>query len=245
MSASLSIERAMNTNISELQKNLTAAWKKVMDESSLIRLIESKKFDQRLYAIYLVETFHYTRHNSRNQALVATRSEIVDIRYMKFCLDHAAEEAGHEYMALHDLKSLGFSVQENELPSPLPETQALIGYLYYISANGNPLQRLGYSFWAENIYEYINNHLKILAQVCQLRPEQLTFFLQHATIDEKHAQEVEKIICEFVKTNDDFQAVQDVLLMSLRLTQLMMDAVAEKYLELASDASTRYSFLQK
>jgi pyrroloquinoline quinone (PQQ) biosynthesis protein C len=229
--------------LSRLESSLKSEWERVLRDSALIRLIRSREFDRRLYAIYLTETFHYTRHNSRNQALVAARHEKIDPRYAKFCLEHAAEETGHEYMAFHDLKSLGFPVSDESLPEPLPETQALIGYLYYISTHGNPLQRLGYSFWAENVYGFIAEPLATLAQVCQLKPEQMTFFVQHATIDAKHADEVKSVLTKFVKTEADQRAVEEVMRMSLKLTQLMIDSAAEQYMAVATGKNTRYSFL--
>jgi hypothetical protein len=56
---------------------------------------------------------------------------------------------------MHDLLSLGVDKSTLEIPTPHPNTEVFIAYLYWISINGNPLQRLGYSFWAEDSYQYI------------------------------------------------------------------------------------------
>lgn len=107
----------MKTFVTTLEEQIAAKWNHILETSLLSKTILSGDFDVRLYAIYLLETYHYTVHNSRNQALVGASLELsADIQYLKFCLKHAYEEAGHELMALHDLKTLGLS----ELPSPLP-----------------------------------------------------------------------------------------------------------------------------
>ena len=82
--------------------------------------------DKRLYAIYLTETFHYTKHNAKNQALVATRMESINPNYAKFCLKHALEEVGHEFMALHDIQNMGYKLDEKSLPEALPATKTLV-----------------------------------------------------------------------------------------------------------------------
>ena len=56
------------------------------------------------------------------------------------------EETGHENMALRDIRSLGFDVSAVSQMRPLPATETLTAYLYWISVQGNPVQRLGYSF---------------------------------------------------------------------------------------------------
>ena len=38
---------------------------------------------------------------------------------------------------------------------PLPATEALVGYLYYVALRYGAVARLGYSFWAEGVYGHI------------------------------------------------------------------------------------------
>ena len=129
------------------------------------------------------------------------------------------------------------------MPQALSQTEVLIGYLYWISTNGNSLQRLGYSFWAEDSYQYIGDILKILSDTLNLEPKNMSFLVSHATIDEKHSQEIEEMICEFCKTDDDWESVEKVMKTSLRLQSEMLDAVIAEYLNLSSGSRSRYQFL--
>jgi thiaminase len=228
-----------------LESLLAEEWKLILEQSPLIRTIMEGKADKRLFGLYMLETYQYTYHNARNQALVGTRSGEMPVKYMKFCFEHAEEETGHELMALHDLMELGLSRDEITIPAPLPATEVLIAYLYYVSANGNPLRRLGYSFWAENCYGYINPVISKIKSTLQLKDSQLTFFVAHSNIDEEHAVEVYDMIARFCKTEQDWQHVERVMLVSLRLQGRVLDDVFEAYKRLEAGNANEYSFLNK
>lgn len=206
--------------------------------------------DKRIYAIYLIETYHYTYHNARNQALVATRPERGDVRYMKYCLKHAMEEAGHELMALHDLKKAGYSsidykvMTDEDLPKPLMETEVLISYLYRVSSTGNPLARLGYSFWAERVYEYLAP-LMMMFNHLGVEKSAMTFLTDHSSIDQEHAIEVDRAINMFAKNDQDWADIENCMRTSLRLKARVMDAVFLEFVKLKEGSSTRYAFLNE
>ncbi|HEU4538289.1 MAG TPA: iron-containing redox enzyme family protein, partial [Polyangiaceae bacterium] len=198
---------------------------------------------RQLYGIYLLETYQYTLHNARNQALVGVRALDVSIPYLKFCFEHAAEETGHEHMALHDLRALGLAREAIVIPPPLPMTEALIAYLYWVSATGNPLRRLGYSFWAESSYDFIMPLIARAKADLGLTPAQMTFFVAHSKIDEDHAAEVRRMIAENCKTERDWRDVEHVLETSLRLMGDMMEDVYAEYERLRRGESPNYAFL--
>jgi pyrroloquinoline quinone (PQQ) biosynthesis protein C len=160
---------------------------------------------------------------------------------VKFCFDHAADEAGHEMMALHDLRSLGPADTELTLPAPLPATEALIAYLYWASQHGNPFRRLGYSFWAESSYEHIMPLLRVVKQKLGLQESQLTFFVAHSAIDTEHAREVRNIIGRVAKNSEDWAAIGESAETSLRMTGRMLDEVYVEYTRLMSGDSSRYA----
>lgn len=204
------------------------------------RLMTLDQIDRRIYAIYLSETFHYTRHNTKNQALVACRDEFMDVNYMKFCLNHAQEEAGHEYMALSDLNSLGIKFKESDLPSPLPETDALIGYIYRTATTGNALARLGYSYWAESIYGHTKNGTFLFKEALRLKDSQMTFLIAHSKIDKEHFEDIQIALSRFAKTDEDWTAVETCMLQSLDLTRRMVDQVIGNYLNILDGIPTKY-----
>jgi len=218
-------------------------WDKIIKTSKWCNFIQAGEFDRRFYAIYLVETFHYVQHNPKHQALVATRFEPMPANYMKFCYEHAEEEAGHEMMAFHDMANLGITSPEIIMPLPLSSTEIFIAYLYRTAMVGNPLRRLGYSFWAEDSYQYIQTLMQFVINKLELTNKHTTFLVSHAAIDEDHAAEIENMIQKYCKTEDDWSAVQDVLKTSLKLQSDMLDHVVEEYLKLKSGEASRYSNL--
>lgn len=232
-------------NLKHLESRLEQEMGILAESPYLSRVLEPGFADQRLYAIYMCETYHYTKHNARNQALVATRNEAMNPRYMKFCLNHASEEVGHELMALHDLKSLGIEITEDELPVPLNSTQALIGYLYYTSEKLNPLARLGYSYWAERVYQFMQPLLGLMSNGLNLPKKSMTFFNEHSEIDEKHAQDVDKAINSFVKNEIDLKAVEETMVSSLKLTVSMLNEVFEEFNAIKEGKESRYDFLKQ
>lgn len=232
-------------NVSTLKQKLQSRFFELQASPNLQMVLQDGFADRRLYAIYMTETYHYTRHNSRNQALVATRNDEMDLRYMKFCLRHAEEEVGHEKMALHDLRHCGYDVSEVDLPPPLPATVTLIAYLYYLAEKGNPVARLGYSFWAEQCYESLKPMLQFFQGGLALPNNAMTFFREHSVIDETHARQVTKAIEEFVVTEADWLAVEECMMNSLLLTTKLMDQVLEEFIKVKNNQSTRYHFLNE
>jgi pyrroloquinoline quinone (PQQ) biosynthesis protein C len=225
-------------SVEALREEMTSEWSRLLEGSDLAALVHGGEIDRRLYALYLIETFHYTRENPRHQALVGARTD-TDPMYARFCLKHASEELGHEMMALHDLRSLGYDVTAEDLPSPLEETEVLTAYLYWISQRANPLGRVGYSFWAESSYEHIGPLLAAAQTTLDLEDRHMTFLVAHAKIDADHAAEVDQVLRRFATTTEDWVAIGRVMRTSLRLTVEMLDAVAREYRAVAEGLSDR------
>lgn len=232
-------------SLEKLKARLEQEMEDLQQSPNLFKVLEEGFADKRLYAIYLTETYHYTFHNSRNQALVAARKGPLNINYMKYCLKHAYEEAGHEMMAFHDLKNLGFDTKVDDLPTPLNTTNALIAYLYYVSEYGNPVARLGYSFWAERSYEYIAPLLNLLSEGLNIEKKSMTFFNEHSEIDEQHAIDVENAIQKYAKIPQDWEDIENCMVNSLLLTTRMMDEVLDEFVKIKEEKETRYKFLGK
>lgn len=229
-----------------MESRSSQIWEGILSSSRFVRAINEGRATQAMYAIYMIETYHYTSHNSRNQVLVGIRPDCSTI-YTKFCYEHAAEEVGHEKMALHDVASLGLPALKEEgayLPEPLLDTECLISYLYWISITGNPLQRLGYSYWAESCYSHINPILEKLRDSLQLKASQLTFFIAHSDIDAEHFEGVKDIIRRTCKNEQDLTAISRVMENSLQLTGRMLEAVYDEYELLLAGRSERCALLR-
>jgi pyrroloquinoline quinone (PQQ) biosynthesis protein C len=135
-------------------------------------------------------------------------------------------------------------LEERALPAPLPATETLIGYLYWISVKGNPFRRLGYSYWAESSYHHIRPLIAGVKSALGLSDSQLTFFVAHSDIDEAHAREVRTVIDRTCRTEDDWSALAEAAETSLRLTGRMLEAVYDEYERLMAGRSSRYAVLR-
>ncbi len=171
--------------MNELNALIESEWKKVLAQPKIVDFFNTiASNDRRIVAIYLIQVYHYAFHTARNQALVAVNLNNMDTQYQKFCFEHALEETGHELMALHDLKEIGIEFKNrNSIPEPLPSTELLVAYLYYVATHGNPVQRLGYSFWSETSYRFIRNFMDMILSSMDLKKNQMTFFYSHSHID--------------------------------------------------------------
>lgn len=213
-----------------LQGALKAKWEEIFARSSFLRTALDGRMTAELYAAYMGQTYHYTRHNPRNQALVVAAHEGLPHRYAAFCLKHAREELGHEDLAKSDIESLGggFGFDPDRVV-PLDSTQTLIDYLADVSSSGSPYRRLGYSYWAESCYEFIGPVIDAVASTLDLGEDQMRFFISHAEIDTKHAEEVRKVIREHCRSASDYEELKEVMVRSLELTARMFDEVADRY----------------
>ena len=207
------------TNLSQLEEKMGLCWQEILSRplASEIGAILSSG-DKKLYALWLSQVAHLTKFTSAHQALVATRVGEIPYSYMKFCLMHALEEVGHELMAVSDLKKIGANIEElSDLPEALPATNKMTAYLYYAAERAHPMTRLGFSYWAEKCYPYIAGLANNTKNALGLSDRQMTFFVNHATIDEKHAADVEQIIQMVCKTDEDWNAVATGMVDTLNL----------------------------
>lgn len=181
-----------------------------------------------LYQQLMLQVYHYTRYNSVNQAACAFSADPEETTLLRFVYKHALEELGHERMVLRDLESVGLLPQE--MPAPLAPTQALIAFLNDVAIRKGPIARLGYSYWAEDVYEHIQPILERFRADLGLKDEQMTFFVAHSTIDEKHAEEVRVAMQRAVKTEDDRRQIKEVARVTLWLTGQLMEEALRAYL---------------
>ena len=193
----------------------------------LWRHITSKGFDRELYRRVMVQIFHYSRHNSINQAVAAFRALPEETELLRFVYSHAREELGHERLVVHDLKSVGLMTSDEITEAPLPATDALINYLYGVSLSEGPVARWGYSYWAESAYRQIDPLLQAARDSLGLKNEHLTFFVTHAEIDAKHAEQVRTVLRRAVKTPERAEAVHRTAVTSLWLTIQVLEQAFE------------------
>ncbi len=217
-----------NVFIQSLRATVDHDWDEIK-RGRFWNLIRNRPVSTSLYYDLMIEIYHYTKHNSRNQASSAF-IEAPDA-LLKFAYHHAADELGHERMVTHDLESIQLLKKEDLQRRPLPATEALIGYLYFVAIKYGPLARLGYSFWAEDVYEQIGEALAKIKKDLSLSDKNMTFFVAHAKIDEKHIDQVNDCIDRFAKTPAEQELVKQVARTTIFLTGQMLEQVAALHLK--------------
>ena len=206
-----------------LDASIDALWSQARS-GDLWRHVEANGFDRELYRILMVQIYHYTRHNSVNQAVAVLRADPDQMGLLRFVYRHAQEELGHEKLALHDLRAIGLLGKDEPITdAPLPATDALINYIYSVALREGPVARLGYSYWAENVYEHIAPMLGRARTSLGLTDREMAFFVAHADIDEDHSQDVVRAIRRAVTTHEQADAVHRVAVTTLWLTLALMD----------------------
>lgn len=218
----------MDLFFEELETAQAEAWKSI-HEGFFWRHLLKEGLDRILYIRLMTEIFHYTRHNAQNQALAAIKVNSDRLPLIRYCLHHAYTEVGHDLMVLRDLKSIGVNPDTIKNSQPLPETQAFIAYLYRIATEYDATARLGYSYWAEGCYVYIDALLKAMRQDLDLKDEQMTFFVEHSSIDAVHFEEVKRIMGTSCKDSALQKDVLEVLKTSLYLTGKIFEATYQAY----------------
>jgi hypothetical protein len=239
-------QTSVQTELQQLDTAISKKWEEILTQPQAVNFFNSLMGrDRRVYALYLTQVYQYAFHTARNQALVAVNPANVDTKYMQFCLEHALEETGHELMALHDLRSIGVPIDDpvKDMPPPMVPTELLIAYLYWISTHGSPVQRLGYSYWAERSYDYIGKFMDNLGKSMTLSKRQMTFYHNHASIDDKHAKDVEKILLSVCNTAEDWKHVTRSALTTIDLTNQILIGVTEEYKKLLLGEHSDYAIL--
>lgn len=213
--------------IKELDKAVAEEWSKI--KKGEFFSLASKGLSKELYISAMEQIYHYTLHNSINQATSAFMTPAEDTSLLKFAYKHALEETGHEKMVLKDLRSIGVHF-DPQISKPLPATEALVGYLYYVSLKQGAGPRLGYSYWAEDSYAHIEPILEACRKDLGLKDNDMTFFVAHSAIDSKHSEEVKAIVKDWCDDNVKLAKVLSVARTSLYLTGEVINSVAREYI---------------
>ena len=217
----------MTTFREKLKAVCDGEWKKIKS-GDFFSLME-KEFTRELYIKGMIQIFHYAKYNAINQAVATFPEDHRKVGLLRFALKHALEEVGHENMVVSDLKAMGIDESVFEA-KPMPATDALSGYLDSVALRGGVIPRLGYSFWSEDSYEQMAPLLNACKDILGLADNQLTFFIAHAEIDIKHAEDVHRAIDRWVISDEEKESVIQVAKTTLFLTGKIFENVASEYL---------------
>ena len=235
----------MTPKLAQFENEVNQMWKAGMANDLVKQLPLLPAFkDQRILAIYLTQVYHYAVHTPRHQALVGVNPNNQNFKYMQYCFEHAYEETGHELMALNDIAALGYDINEDNMPPRLPATDKLITFLYKEANSDTPIHHLGYGFWSENACPFIGDFMKALMDSMGIDKRQMTFYSNHVTIDEGHAQEVRKIVASVAQSEDDWQGMHRVAKVTFDLTLGIVLESFQAYQELISGKSDAFAIFK-
>lgn len=200
-------------------------------QSEVMRRVVSGQITTEQYASVLCEIYHQVRRHPAALASMTLRLKGKQIDMVPSILKHALSETGHDELALKDLETLGYSsscVVESEM---LPETKAILGYMYSLLTVERPLAFLGYLFHLEFMptasgASYING-----LKSAGIPEEACTFIQDHATIDVAHNKLMERYLNELVESDQDLRAIQEAAETTIQLYVNMLTAALNRPLE--------------
>jgi hypothetical protein len=164
-----------------------------------------------LYSQWLSQQYHIVRHSTPLLALSCGRS-IDRQAYHKRCIEHLAEEKGHDKMLLNDLKATGFPLSEE-----LPATRAYYSAQYYQVEHVNPVSFLGYILFMEALAISFGKEVSMKAAQGS---KGISFLKLHSEEDEDHIQKAYQMIAQLSEV--DQRDVQLNLKLSARSYFSMM-----------------------
>jgi pyrroloquinoline quinone (PQQ) biosynthesis protein C len=209
---------------------VAAGWARI-HSGRYFQYVAENGFDRELYRSTMAEMWHYVQTNPNNQAIALWSAPVRDNNLSRYALEHALEEVSHEKMIEHDLREIGLLDPDMYTATPLPATQALIAYLYHVGLTQGAVARMGYSYWAESVYGPMAEILQRGRADLGLTDKEMSFFVAHAVIDEKHAAEVREAIERHAATEEQRRQIIECARTSLYLNAVMIDNVLEAYLE--------------
>ena len=217
----------MNSSfVRDLRESMEAQWREIKN-GQFWHLVADRPVTRGLYRDMMLQVYHYSRHNSVNQAVAAFVPAPDGL--LRFVYRHALEELGHERMVVHDLRSIGLLDEADLAAPPLPATEALIGYLYFVALRYGPVARLGYSFWAEDAHAHIGDALAKICVELRLTSKNVTFFGAHAEADVDHIRQLEEALEKYAVTPQDQELVTRVATTTLSLTGQLLEQVAQRH----------------
>jgi len=228
----------MNPSFSaSLLDEIAPLWDRMQRTRVFQALLSDDPVGIELFQIYLIESYHYAKHNAQHQAVAVMRADVCNRDFMRSALQHAIEEVDHDQLALRDLERMGFDRREVQRSLPLAETQGFTAFMYDWVLRQNPMGRLGYSLWAEGTHELFP---KVIARLKSkfgfTENRSISFFTVHAALDARHGLEARENIDQFCVTADDRQAVRIVAHTSLKLFIGLLEGMYEHYLAVQAGA---------
>jgi len=205
--------------------------------SPAVRRLLAGEFTAAHYRALLREIYFYARESPQFFAMIPARLRGPLREFTKPMLQHACAEAGHDHLALDDLRTLGADVETLPYERPLPETAALIGFSYYLIQYLNPVSYLGFVFHLEYLPTHFGEQYARGLRAAQIPPAALTFIAEHVEADIGHNRLMADYVENLLVTERD---VEDVIY-AMRVTSTLYAGVFEAAFR-AADEGRAYDY---
>lgn len=175
---------------------------------------ENKEF----YSNYLAQTYYFVDHSVRLLGLAMARSE--NLAFRKRCIEHIAEEKGHEVLCINDLKFLGLKpsdFKEHTLTKAFYQTQ-------YYKIDRKPISILGYilalEILAAKVLPQISSRVKLVY------PNSMSFIKVHAEEDQDHIESAFAVL--EMLTDEELKIVMENFETSLDIFVMMINSISQE-----------------
>jgi hypothetical protein len=175
--------------------------------------------DRKFYGCWLAQTSYFVTYSTRILARTASRFNIGQDHFHKRYLIHLREEAGHEKLALNDLKGLNENI---EMYPELPETSALYQSQYFWIEQQDPLSVFGYIFALEGLAVQCGDVVTERVQKT-FGPKTVSFLKVHAGEDPDHLKDAFTAI--FGLPEEKMSQIEKNFILSCRLYLGMLQAI--------------------
>jgi pyrroloquinoline quinone (PQQ) biosynthesis protein C len=219
---------------------IEAAWFAEVEQfnaSPALRRLLAAELTVAHYQALLREIYFYSRESPQFFAMVPVHLRGERREFTKRMLQHACSEAGHDHLALNDLRALGVSVDKLPAERPLPETAALIGFSYYLIQYLNPVSYLGFVFHLEYLPTHFGEQYARGLLGAGIPPAAMTFIGEHVEADVGHNRLMADYVDNLLVTERD---VEDTIY-AMRVTSNLYARVFEAAFR-AADEGRAYDY---
>jgi pyrroloquinoline quinone (PQQ) biosynthesis protein C len=200
---------------------------RTLADGEFFRRLRTGGLSRAHYMAFLAEEYHNTTENPRIMALFISHLHTGAHKAAGKLLRHAAQEMGHNDMALADLKVLGGDDAGVRAARPLPATEALAAFISFEIQRRNPKAFLGYLYHMESISLRMAGSAGDIFKNMQIPETALSFLREHAEADPAHMTLNRDYLEAFILDETDLEAVLYGMKGSCLLHGLMFQGILD------------------
>ena len=164
-----------------------------------------------VYTRFLQDSYYHVRAAAKVYALAGSRISETDEEIREWLLHHAVEEYGHHKWIMEDLRCLGTDPSLLAKTKPSVWCDALVAYMYYTAAHGNPMATLGDTYVIEGLSQLFASQVAgTMKSSCGISDDAVTYLAKHGEADQGHMDEFRDLVNKHVQREEDYQDILQV-----------------------------------